>query len=118
MSISPNCSSPSSITEEYVPTHPNFRSKICRHWLKGYCNRGDKCNFAHGYNQVKRKERKCISIPSKISYEVEKGNEKKEFNTMKGLIDNYDIIHHNEVSEFQCNFDVDDTSHEIETCSI
>lgn len=119
MSITSDYSSPSSITEEYIPTHPNFRSKICRHWLRGYCNRADKCNFAHGFNQVKKKPLKtCISIPSKVSYELEKGKEKKEFKTMTGLIDNYDIIHHDEVSDFYSDFNVDDTSHEIETCTI
>ena len=33
----------------YQPEHPRFKSKICRHWLKGWCRLGDQCNFAHGW---------------------------------------------------------------------
>lgn len=31
------------------------KTMICKHWLRnGYCLLGDKCNFAHGINELKR----------------------------------------------------------------
>jgi len=30
-----------------------FRTKICWHWEKGFCNNGDKCIFAHGPNELR-----------------------------------------------------------------
>ena len=35
---------------DYNPTHPKFRTRICRHWLKGHCRLGHSCNFAHGWD--------------------------------------------------------------------
>ena len=40
--------------DDYKPEHPHFRRTICRHWLRGRCERGDLCNFAHGEAQVQR----------------------------------------------------------------
>lgn len=32
-----------------------FKTKLCRHFQqKGFCNMGDKCNFAHGYEELKQ----------------------------------------------------------------
>ena len=40
--------------ETFNPHHKKFRSRLCRHWLKGHCRLCDKCNFAHGYDEVMR----------------------------------------------------------------
>jgi hypothetical protein len=89
-----------SITDEFVPTHPNFRSKICRHWLKGYCNRGRKCNFAHGFSEVKSK-RNHSSVQRTRSMELvhkmENGFENMVYNPLEGLVDGYEIIYKDSV---------------------
>ena len=36
---------------EHSPEHPKFKSRICRHWLKGFCRMGHDCNFAHGWEE-------------------------------------------------------------------
>ena len=34
-----------------------YKTKLCRHFQqKGFCNMGDKCNFAHGYEELKQAE--------------------------------------------------------------
>ena len=33
--------------------HPCYRTRICRHYVAGRCNRGDACNFAHGESQLR-----------------------------------------------------------------
>jgi len=38
-----------------------FRTKICWHWEKGFCNNGDKCIFAHGKEQLR--------VPPEIKHE-------------------------------------------------
>ena len=32
---------------QFNPTHPQFRRKVCRHFLRGRCDRGEHCNFRH-----------------------------------------------------------------------
>ena len=33
---------------EFRPSHPEFRTRVCRHWLMGTCDRGASlCNFLH-----------------------------------------------------------------------
>ena len=77
---------------EFTPDHPNFKTRICRHFLKGFCNRGDKCNFAHGYHQVKRNVKKPLpNMPGKTLHTVESGST-VEYNTMYSLIDDYVIL--------------------------
>lgn len=80
---------------EFTPEHPNFKTRICRHFLKGFCNRGEKCNFAHGYHQVKRNIKKPIPIiPGNTLHAVESGS-LVEYNTMYSLIDDYVILSKN-----------------------
>lgn len=31
----------------------NFKTKVCEHFLRGSCNFGDKCNFAHGETELR-----------------------------------------------------------------
>lgn len=31
--------------------HPKYKSRICRHWLRGFCKLGNDCNFAHGWGE-------------------------------------------------------------------
>ena len=46
-------------TPEYNPDYKPHVCKpadmkntmLCRHFLRGKCNRGDKCNFAHGFEK-------------------------------------------------------------------
>jgi hypothetical protein len=78
--------------KDFTPEHPNFKTKICRHWLKGHCNRGLACNFAHGFNQVVQRKSSPKTITVNIYHEIEKGENKKEYNSMNELIDDYDII--------------------------
>ena len=89
--------------DEYTPDHPNFRTKICRHWLRGHCLRGDKCNFAHGFTQVVRKVRKerpgLFDVePSNIQSikEVPKATD-VVYNPMKELIADYVVVSHRDV---------------------
>ena len=32
---------------QFNPAHPQFRRKVCRHYLRGRCDRGEHCNFRH-----------------------------------------------------------------------
>lgn len=98
------CLNPQHIPVEksvYTPEHVNFRTKICRHWLKGYCNRGEHCNFAHGYVQVqktlnKRKKQDSPVSVATTTYEMKWGEE-TQYNPLKELIDDYEIIRHDDV---------------------
>lgn len=85
--------------DEYTPDHPNFRTKICRHWLRGHCLRGDKCNFAHGFTQVVRKERPALfDQPSNIQTIKEVPNATDVvYNPMKELIADYVVVSHRDV---------------------
>ena len=53
----------------YNPTHPKFRTRICRHWLKGHCRLGDACNFAHGWDNKLQYEN-TAGKPEEIFLEV------------------------------------------------
>lgn len=46
---------------DYDPSHPRFRTTICRHWLEGNCHRGASCNFAHGYEQLRSESVQLIT---------------------------------------------------------
>ena len=83
-------------TTGYTPEHVNFRTKICRHWLKGYCNRGEKCNFAHGYVQVKRRTKQNSPTTVNTSVYEMKWGEESSYDSLKDLIDDYDIVRHEE----------------------
>lgn len=87
------------INDEFIPTHPNFRSKICRHWLKGYCNRGNKCNFAHGFSEVKQKKKNLLrrTRSMEIVHKMENGLENMVYNPLEGLVDGYEIIYKDSV---------------------
>lgn len=86
--------------DEYTPDHPNFRTKICRHWLRGHCLRGEKCNFAHGFTQVVRRERPALldAQPSNIQTIKEVPNATGVvYNPMKELIADYIVVSHRDV---------------------
>ena len=96
-----NISNPQCLSTEknadYSPEHIKFRTKICRHWLKGYCNRGEKCNFAHGYVQVKKRTKQNSPTTVKTTvYEMKWGEQESNFDSLKELIDDYDIVRHDE----------------------
>ena len=40
----------------FDPFHKKFKSRICRHWLKGHCklHATGQCNFAHGWDEVQQ----------------------------------------------------------------
>ena len=86
--------------DEFTPDHPNFRTKICRHWLRGHCLRGEKCNFAHGFTQVVRKERPALLDvePSNIP-DHQRGSKATDvvYNPMKDLIADYIVVSHRDV---------------------
>ncbi len=90
----------SDIVEEFTPGHPNFRSKICRHWLKGYCNRGVNCNFAHGFSEVKSKKQKSTrrSTSVDIIHKMETGRDDGVYNSMEDLVAGYEIIYKDTLS--------------------
>ena len=48
------CSAPKNSWAEYTPEHPKFKSRLCRHFLKGWCRLGTSCNFAHGWSEKKK----------------------------------------------------------------
>ena len=55
-SFFPRIDSPSELEtykKEYDPTNARFRTSICRHWKqRGFCRRGQYCNFAHGQDNL------------------------------------------------------------------
>ena len=55
---------------DYNPTHPKFRTRICRHWLKGHCRLGSACNFAHGWENKLDCAAKFYGKPDDIWLEV------------------------------------------------
>ncbi len=96
------------IIEEFAPGHPNFRSKICRHWLKGYCNRGTICNFAHGFGEVKSKKQNNIRRPtsSELIHKMETGNDQGVvYNLMEDLVAGYEIIYKDGLSDVPENIE-------------
>lgn len=32
-----------------------YKTKLCPNIMKGYCNRGEDCNFAHNFNEIRSK---------------------------------------------------------------
>ena len=45
-----------------------YKTKLCRHWLRlGTCNLGDKCNFAHGLYELRKKPKDYVWIDLNIS---------------------------------------------------
>jgi len=58
--------------------HPKFKSRICRHWLKGYCRLGPQCAFAHGWDE-KRQYMNEAGRPEQMFLEV--GSEEMEIIT-------------------------------------
>lgn len=118
---------PAEKNTDYTPEHINFRTKICRHWLKGYCNRGEKCNFAHGYIQVKKKTKENSPTTVKeTNYEMKWGAQESQYDSLKELIDDYDIVRHEEAPKLGIEHNstniVKTTAYEyndkIETCVI
>lgn len=45
---------------EVLPAHlqSKFRTVVCRHWMRGECHKGDKCEFLH--KMVCRKARRLV----------------------------------------------------------
>lgn len=35
--------------------HMKYKTEICRNWESGYCEFGDRCAFAHGYDELRQK---------------------------------------------------------------
>ena len=33
---------------KHLPNHPLYKTRICRHWLRGHCRLAN-CNFKHGW---------------------------------------------------------------------
>lgn len=62
----------------HTPEHPKFKSRICRHYIKGYCTRGSACNFAHGWED-RRAYQNAAGKPEEMF--IEHGNEKIEIIT-------------------------------------
>lgn len=91
-SFGPRRNYPEAKDVEFTPEHPYFKSKLCRHWLKGHCNRGNNCNFAHGCDQIVTRKSSPKTITVNVYHEIEKGQNKNEYNSMNELIDDYDII--------------------------
>lgn len=92
LEFAPRRKCPEAKEVEFTPEHPQFKSKLCRHWLKGHCNRGDTCNFAHGCEQLVARKSSPKTITVNVYHEIEKGQNKNEYNSMNELIDDYDII--------------------------
>lgn len=41
----------------------SYRTQLCKHYLAGFCRRGDDCNFAHGSKFLRQRQRKrCFRI--------------------------------------------------------
>lgn len=59
------------------PSHPLYKTRICRHWLRGHCKLGDDvCNFKHGwYDKPPVKLTRTTSMPSICSTNIIWGNE-------------------------------------------
>lgn len=57
---------------EYTPEHPKFKSRICRHYLKGWCKLGSSCNFAHGWAE---KKKFCNNAGKPVDIFMEEGSE-------------------------------------------
>ncbi len=59
----------------YTPNHPLFKTRLCRHWLKGYCKLGDaQCNFKHGWVDKPvdiRRSKSVSNITSSIKWGVD-----------------------------------------------
>tara|TARA_Y100000739_G_scaffold117188_1_gene100714 strand:+ start:327 stop:617 length:291 start_codon:yes stop_codon:yes gene_type:complete len=66
------------IAVEAASEHPKFKSRICRHWLKGYCRLGEQCAFAHGWDE-KRSYMNQAGRPEHMFLEL--GNEEMEIIT-------------------------------------
>ena len=62
----------------HAPDHPKFKSRICRHYIKGSCARGTACNFAHGWEE-RRSYQNGAGKPEDMF--IEHGNEKIELIT-------------------------------------
>ena len=62
----------------HATEHPKFKSRICRHWLKGFCRLGEACAFAHGWGD-KRQYMNQAGRPEHVFLEL--GNEEIEIIT-------------------------------------
>ena len=47
---------------ELEKPHPCYRTRICRHYLAGRCDRGDACNFAHGESQLRKTSSPSVCV--------------------------------------------------------
>jgi hypothetical protein len=45
-------------TNDEADLNNNFKTELCRNWSLGLCQWGNKCSFAHGYEELR--ERKVI----------------------------------------------------------
>ncbi|KAG5486284.1 hypothetical protein CUR178_07595 [Leishmania enriettii] len=36
------------------PHNANYKTRLCKGFAEGYCNRGDQCNFAHGVGELRQ----------------------------------------------------------------
>ena len=47
---------PPSLSDETIPAseNPAYRTQICTRWMEGSCQYGDRCNFAHGEEQLRQ----------------------------------------------------------------
>ena len=43
-------------TCEELASNENFKTEICRNWSLGFCQWEDKCIFAHGFDELRKKD--------------------------------------------------------------
>ena len=42
-----------------------YKTEICRSWVQGFCEFGEKCTFAHGQNELRNKEYLTVNYRTK-----------------------------------------------------
>ena len=53
-----------------IPRHRNYKTQPCRHFMRGFCQRGGDCDFAHGTHEVR-----ILNLPSQFASITVQGNE-------------------------------------------
>ena len=58
-------------------THPRYKTRLCRHWLRGYCKLQENCGFKHGWYDKKAPKNsvKLTRTNSMSSVNIKWGNE-------------------------------------------
>ena len=85
-----------------TPRHRNYKTQLCRHFLRGFCQRGSECDFAHGSHELR-----ILNMPPQFSCITVKGNEPyasspPELNSdlrqkLEILTEEYVIIQHSDI---------------------